>query len=62
MRCYFRHLGHIVAVENLSGAIGDEQAIKEAERLFQNYSDKFSEFKVWGGNRLIYRFIMGDEM
>ena len=46
MRCYFRYLGHIAAVETLAGSIDDEEAIKQAKKLFQDRFGKFSEFEV----------------
>ncbi len=60
MRCYFRYLGHIVAAEPLSNIIDDEDAIKQAEELFLNRSEKFSEIEVWDGERLVYRFAIED--
>lgn len=60
MRCYFRHLGHIVAGRG-PGSIDDEEAIKQAESLFQDRFGKFSEFEVWDGDRQIYRFGMETE-
>jgi hypothetical protein len=60
MRCYFRYLGHIVAAEPLSNIIDDDDAIKQAEELFLNRSEKFSEFEVWDGERLVYRFAIED--
>jgi hypothetical protein len=60
MRCYFRYLGHIVAAEPLSNIIDDEDAIKRAETLLLNRQEKFSEFEVWDGDRLVYRFAIED--
>ena len=60
MRCNSMCLGHIVAAEPLFNIIDDKDAIKQAEKLFLDRLEKFSEFEVWDGDRLIYRFAIED--
>ena len=55
MRCYFLNDGHITAVEVLT-ASSDEDAIKQAQVLFREFSERFSGFEVWDRTRFIHRY------
>jgi len=55
MRCYFLWHGHIGGVEVLE-VTSDEEAIKQAEALFEKRKKEFEGFEVWDCARFLYRY------
>ncbi|MDE2228509.1 MAG: hypothetical protein KGL11_05655 [Alphaproteobacteria bacterium] len=55
MRCYFMRGGHIGAVEVLTDS-SDAAAIKQAEGLFRERSEKFDGFEIWDRARFVHRY------
>ena len=55
MRCYFIRNGHFAAVEVLN-ARADEDAIEQAQSLFEQHAKSFDGFELWEGGRLVYQF------
>ena len=54
-RCYLTNNGKIETVEALDVAT-DEQAVREAERVFHDREQQYSGFEVWQRARFIHRF------
>lgn len=54
-RCYLTNNGKIETVEALDVA-SDEQAVREAERVFHARREQFSGFEVWQLARFIHGF------
>jgi hypothetical protein len=59
-RCYLTNNGKIETVETLDVAT-DEQAVREAEKVFRDREQQYSGFEVWQRARFIHRFPPGEE-
>jgi hypothetical protein len=58
LRCYFIQNDRVSAVESLT-ASSNEEAIREAQRLFRKQQWRFSGFEIWERSRFIHRYLEG---